>query len=63
MVAIAALKPTMCRYWASRDSRYWSSLPPMIALAHRALDPAVNAALRVLSRSLRACRLAPPSNA
>jgi hypothetical protein len=34
----------------------------MIALAHRALDCAVNAFLRVFSRSRRACRLAAPSS-
>lgn len=33
----------------------------MIALAHRALDCAVNIVLRVLSRFRRACRLAAPS--
>ena len=41
------------RDWASRDKRYRSSLPAMIALAHRALDWAVNAILRALSRSRR----------
>jgi hypothetical protein len=35
---VAARTPMMWRYCASRDSRYCSSLAPMIAFAHRALD-------------------------
>ena len=53
MVAIAAHNPTMWRYWASRDKRHWSSLPAMIALAHRVEDCPVKAFLRGIERSAR----------
>jgi hypothetical protein len=46
-VAIAHRNPAIWRCRASRASRYWPSLPAMIALAHRALDSAVNTFLRV----------------
>ena len=61
MVAITARNPMMWRYCASRDSRYCSSLAPMIAFAHRALDCAVSAPLRLLSRSRRNRRRASAS--
>jgi hypothetical protein len=63
IVAIADRNPMMWRYWASRDNRYWSSLPAMIALAHRAVDCAVKAFLRALSSSRRTCRRSSALNA